>query len=1152
MQIIFQMNKNLLIYFILFISFSEFVFSQTLPQKSFASISALAEGNWFKIGTTKEGVHKISYTDLMEIGVAPPYKSSDFRLFGNGGKMLPEKISEFRFDDLVENAVWVMDGGDGYIDVNDYILFYSEPTYEWKYYSSSNAFFHHKNCYSDSTYYFFSFDKGPGKRIAPYPVINDTADISVSSYNDHLFYELDSINLLKSGKQWVGEVFDAITVRNFYFYIKDIIDSANVSVRVNVLARSLQKSSFQVDISGFSIVDSILPIDGNINSEFARTKTISLSFIPQSDTLKMKLTYNKSEIASKGWLNYIELESVRKLIYRNEQLKIRNLQTIGHNVSEFIFTNSGINFRLWHIADSGNIKEVQLNNNGNITFCKVNTASLNEFIAFDDDHAYHPALLGKVPNQNLHGLPQCELVIITHPQFLPEADRLGDFHRNMDLMKVNVVTTEQVYNEFSSGKQDPVAIRDFVRMFYQRGASDTLHRIKYLLLFGDGSYDMKYRIAFNTNFVPTWQTDNSLYPISSFVSDDFFGMLDPNEGDNLNGDIDIGVGRFPVSTLQEASTLVSKALLYETEQDLVENSQENGLISNLGSWRNNISLIADDEDGNLHFTQTEKLKVLLDSLTDKLIINKIYLDAYKQIHTPSGDKYPEVNTEIDKNIRNGSLLINYIGHGGEYGLASENVLTFAEIGKYSNFYCLPVFVTATCEFSRYDNPELVSAGEKILLNANGGSIAMFSTTRIAFAHSNEIVNRNLMRAAFTPNNNDKVRFGDMIKTAKNLCASGVYKQNFTLLGDPALSLALPKHTVTTEKIMNGNDEITGDTIFNNTAITVSGFIADKNGNKLNWFNGSIVPKVFDKPVMCNTLANDPDQSFPASFEVQQNLIFQGNTSVKNGDFTFSFFIPKDITFGNGFGKIVYYAKNSFFDAGGVTDSLILKNNGINNSADMVGPKIDIFMEDMTFNNGDETSSDPFMYVHLHDTSGINSYGVGIGHEIVAYLDNEINDPVFLNDRFILDTNKFTSGKLSYRFHALSYGEHTLKLSAWDLLNNHSEKEITFTVKSPSDIDLGGIYNYPDPVYENTTFYIESNMSTDIMSVTISIYNVSGILCAEINKNILPGSFKPIEILWDATSSSGQRLSKGFYTYTVALSDKNGKTIIKADKMAIVR
>ncbi|MEI6853448.1 MAG: type IX secretion system sortase PorU, partial [Bacteroidota bacterium] len=568
------------LFFILFSLIVSFSFAQQAAHKQFAAHSVLAEGRWFKIATIVEGVYQLTYADLIASGATPPFNANDFRLFGNGGSMLPEKIADFRFDDLKEKAVQVADGGDGFIDNNDYILFYGEATSKWSYSFNTQSFGHQLNYYADSSYYFFTFDKGMGQRVEMAPLITDAPNLTVDCFNEHVFHELDSVNLIKSGKQWLGEVFDDITPKSFSFVLPDLSDTAMLTARINLMARCMQESAFQVNLNGFSIADTLLPVDGNVNSEYSKSSTLQFDVLPSSDSIKIEISYNKPEVSSQGWLNYIELQGVRKLVYRGQQIRFRNIQTIGQDISQFNINNLGNAFHVWTVDDYGALAEMPLAINGNTTSFKAHTPYTAEFIAFDANNAMQPALLGQIPNQDLHGMPQAELVIVTHPLFLSQANEVADFHRNNDLMNVAVATTQQVYNEFSSGKQDPSAIRDFVRMFYDRGASDTNNRVRYLLLFGDGSYDMKQRIPQNTNMVPTWQTDNSVLPISSYVSDDFYGMLDSLEGDNLNGDLDVGVGRFPVSTVADADILVAKTLRYGIKKDLVENSYENGKVSN--------------------------------------------------------------------------------------------------------------------------------------------------------------------------------------------------------------------------------------------------------------------------------------------------------------------------------------------------------------------------------------------------------------------------------------------------------------------------------------------------------------------------------------------------------------------------------------------
>ena len=1139
-----------------FICFLVCVVSVSLAQKSgsgnFADNSILSSGRWYKIGTVNQGVHCLTYADILQLGVSGPLSSDDFRLFGNGGTMLPESNAAFRYDDLAENPVMVDDGGDGYFNEGDRILFYGQNTVSWNYNDALQRFDRSINLYADTVYYFFTFDHGPGKRIQTYPQISQPEDTIVSTFDEHLFHEQDSVNLLRSGKQWYGEVFNDLETKNFSFTMTDVVPSIPLTIRINMAVRSIEKSVVTSFVDGVvNSADTIWPIDGNVNSDYAKSKTISLSVLPQDDTITVSISYNKPQTSSIAWLNCIDLSGVRNLIYRGRQVLFRNVGTAGKALSRFDLSTTTGPPDIWNITDFMEITAMPVNINGSVCSVTAYTDSVLEFAAFDETNLLHPILLGGISNQNLHGMLQAELVVVTHPDFLNQANTLADFHRNTDGMMVGVATTAQIYNEFSSGKPDPAAIRDFLRMFYERGQNDSAHRIKYVLLMGDGSYDMKNRLKTNTNFVPAWQSTSSLVPTSSYVSDDFFTMLDPSEGENLVGNLDIGAGRLPVTSSQEAAVLVEKCIRYGTREDFIPDSYETGRVSNFDPWRNAITFIADDEDINLHLKQAEKLVTLVDSITKNYNIDKIYLDAYKQINTPFGTKYPEVNAAIDKQMAKGTLMVNYTGHGGETGLASENVLTMDEIEQYTNYYNLPIFVTATCEFSRYDNPAFLSAGEKLLLSQKGGSIALFSTTRVAYAHSNEIVNRNLLKTAFIPVSGERVRFGDMIRKAKNLCPVGVYMQNFTLLGDPALAFAIPEYQVITD--FCGIDTASvSDTLFNSRVVTVRGHIADADSIWQPDFNGKLFPLVFDKPVLCQTLANDPGGSQIRNFYIQQNEIYRGDVTVTNGMFEFSFFVPRDISYSDGFGKISYYAKGHNHDATGVLDSLKLFNNGSNESDDINGPAVDAFMETLSFVDGDKTSSQPLMLLHLRDTSGINCYNIGIGHEITAFLDDNYNNPIFLNEYFVQDADNYAAGSIAYRFNTLGYGGHKITIKAFDLLNNSSETDINFYVEPPADAGFGKVYNYPDPLYDYTNFYIEHNMSLEEMQVKIAVFDITGRLSAEIDFEIPAGSYQPATYRWNARSTHGEPLSKGLYSYTVTLTDKNGKQKRSSDKMIILK
>lgn len=1127
-------------------------YSQGSQNKSFAVNSALADGLWYKIGTTSDGIYKLTYDQLLQSGVSGPMSSATFRLYGNGGAMLPMPNSEARYDDLVENPVLVFDGGDGMLDQSsDYILFYGQGTTLWKYDFFTDAFTHQINYYTDTAYYFFTFDKGNGKRIESALPVSQNPDIELYSYNERIFHEIDSVNLLKSGRLWYGEVFDTELSRDYYYFAPGILTSQPVIARFSGIARSSQKSSLTWKVNNFSVTDSVYPIDGNINSDFARTINTTINAQALSDTIHINITYYKPESSATAWLDYFELNFSRNLHFTGAIMSFRNISTLAHSVCRYHLSNASQDVRIWDITDFENITACNTSLSSDTLSFKALSAGIREYIAFDGSAFSEPVLYGVIPNQNLHALPLPDLIIITHPAFETLAAQLAEHHRTADDMNVVLATTQQVYNEFSSGKQDICAIRDFIRMFYERSQADSLNSPAYLMLAGDGSYDYKYRIPANTNFVPTYQTLNSLLPTSSYVSDDYFGLLDPSEGEYINGQLDIGIGRLPVSSVSEFEILLQKILRYSSGEDLLPESYLNGTVSNFDSWRNRICFIADDEDINLHIKQAEKLSNVVDSLCPAMNISKIYLDAYKQENTAYGYRYPAVNEDINKTIHEGSLIINYTGHGGELGWAEEGILPVNEIAQFKNYYNLPVFITATCEFSRYDNPALQSAGELLLLMPAGGSIALFSTTRVAYAHSNEIINRFLLTNIFKQEQKDDIRFGDAVKLAKNQCPPGIYMQNFTLLGDPALKFSFPSYKIITDSIRNFSGEI-ADTLKNADIITVFGHITDKDSNLATGFNGMLFPVIFDKPVLYKTLGNDPGQSSVTPFYLSDKILFKGNASILNGSFSFTFFVPKDISFGPDPGKISYYARSLNMDAGGLTDSICFFNDGNDQYDDISGPDIKIIMENENFESGGETSTNPMMTAYFHDTSGINAFGLGIGHNLTATLDDNFNDPFLLENLFLPATNNYSRGKASLQLNGLTYGEHSMTVSGWDLLNNYGEKQIKFVVKSPTDVTLGKIYNYPNPVSDHTYFYIEHNLSTGKLFVDIYIYNVSGSLVAQMSHSIVPGEFKPITLYWDVCGYGGSRIEKGFYIYKVRLSDQNGKLMERSDKLTVIK
>ncbi len=1125
---------------------------QWLDDKTYKEHSVLSVGKWYKLALKKSGIYRINKTDLANMGIDPSsVDPKKIRIFGNGGKMLPEKNSDFRFDDLIENAIFVKGEDDGVFDNNDFILFYGESPDIWEYDTLAELFFHIKNLYSDYTYYFLNINSDFGKRMQTESSSSLPQTHNISKFNDHQFYEKDENNLIGSGKVWYGEVFSNVTTYEFpVFSFPDIDISSNLTIKVDLAARSFINSTFSINATGMPspLIATIYPVSQSQNTDYAKTKQAQQTYFPSYPDILVSITYNKSTLSGSGWLNYIELNAMRHLIFSSDQMQFRNTACIGQgNISEFVLSNASASVKIWDISNPVDVKIIDaIPDNNEMTF-RIATDSLKEFIAFNDNTFFDVEFIGEVENQDLHAIEPPELIIVTHPDFLNEAIRLAGIHLLYDNYSSCIVTPEQIYNEFSSGKQDVTAIRDFVKMLYDRSSKGS--EPEYLLLFGDGSYDNKNKLNTNNNFIPTYQSNNSLLSTATFVSDDYFGLLDSGEGNNANGTVDIGIGRLTVQTREQAGSMVDKIEHYISPA--ATDISIPGEIAKFGDWRNEICFVADDEDGNLHFNQAEHLAKFIEKTYKTYNIDKIYLDAYPQVATPGGNRYPEVNKAINERIAKGSLLVNYFGHGGEGGWAYENVLEISDIVKWDNYSSLPAFLTATCEFSRFDDPLNTTAGEWVVLNPNGGGIAIFSTTRVAFASSNFSLTVCLYDHIFEKINNKYPRLGDLIRLSKNDNNNDATLKNFILLGDPALKLNYPRYSVITEKINNKPVSGDEDTLSAYEQITVSGFIADQNENKISDFNGVINPVIYDKASQISTLGNDNNGS-SAVFQLQNNILYKGRASIKNGEFSFSFVMPKDIDFSYGNGKISYYAEDGQTDASGFYNEIIVGGSDNNSETDFSGPEINLYINDTNFVTGGRTNSDPVLLAHLFDENGINAFGNGIGHEITAVLDENNENTIVLNQYYQAALDSYQSGNVAYQFFNLNEGMHEIKLKAWDMFNNSSVAYINFFVSSSNKLELNYVMNYPNPFLDETYFFFDHNQAGKELDIGFQIYAVSGQQVLSRNFRIIPEDYNTEFFTWDGRNDNGNILSKGVYVYRIIVKSKEGYGKAVSQKLVILK
>jgi len=1133
--------------------------SKSLHKKERVNSSVLSTGNWYKIGVTQTGLHIIDANFLNSIGVdISSINPSFIKIYGNKAGMLSEGSVEI--DDLSELAIDVISNSNDSFNVDDYIIFFGQGPDVWSY--DQNEFFYTKNIYSDTTYYFLSFDPELGKRIEDLQhnyILDDVAESNLTaSYDVYFIHEEDKINLANTGRQWFGESFAFDSSRDFFTPISTWLNDT-IIFKAHLAARSSMSSMFEISNGSVDIVNTSISPISSTSSLYYKSSIVDKKFIRESSgDGNLSINYdNNGNASALSWLDYFSLQGRASLnTTETSHFLFRDIKSFSESSSiNFKLSKSSNQYQcnVWNVTDPLNVKRQLLKSDNMDYFFNTTNTSLQEFLVISNyDNAYTPHAFGLIENQNIHGASQPDYIIVTHPNFINSANRLANYHTNLFGDNVLVVTTTQLYNEFSTGSQDISAIRNLVKLFYDR--AETVEELpKNLLLFGDASFDYKNKLYPNSNFVPTYESSISNSIESSYCTDDYFGVLDDHEGFWYGGAsnsiytdlIDIGIGRIPVTNLYDAEKFVDKVLSY------------NGLSSR-GKWKNEICFVADDADAaweaNL-IIHADALADKIDTLHPEFNIQKIYLDSYQQSLSLGSQRYPQAQEDLIKVINDGALIINYVGHGGEVGWASERILELSDINNLQNINKLPVFITATCEFTRYDDPTRVSAGEHLILNPNGGAVGLYSTSRTV----EESPTYSLVNALYNylPNKDVNYTFGEALCQSKNDPLSGfsLVKRKFLFFGDPNLKIAQPNLNIHTTSIQLLDSlgqviPLAGDTINSLSYVRVNGEVISQSNTLLTEFKGILYTTVFDKPSLFSTLNNDGFLTEPFNYELQNNIIYNGKVNVIDGLWSFEFIVPKDINYQYGSGKMSYYATDSINgDATGVDQEIIVGGTSPYASLDLDGPSIQLFMNDTNFVSGGSTNNNPELLALLFDESGINTVGTAIGHDLTAILDDDVWGQYILNDYYESDLNSFQSGIVRYPFFDLNDGEHHLNFKAWDVHNNSSNVELVFFVTSSSELAIEHLFNYPNPSSSFTNFVFEHNRPGELLLITVDIFSLNGELIKTLSKNTFTSGFRDESIVWDIDPA----VSRGIYVYRLSIQSEYDQSISqKTEKLIIVR
>lgn len=1135
---------------------------------SYAANSVLASGTWFKLSVNADGIYKIDFNFIKKnLGIDPStINLSTLAIFGNGGGMVPDVAGGNRPDDLTENpTLFVDNNGNGKFDNGDFLLFYGQMADAWNYDTSSQTFSHQKNLYTDVNYYFLTTDAGTGKRVQTVST-GLIPSKTITTFDDHAYHDSDIVNLLESGKEWLGEEMTSFSnTQSLSFNFPNIVTGSPVKV-VSELGISVPNSpsTTSLSINGQTVLtqtDAGISINsGTEYPDLYEPNQNSGSFTANSAQMNVTYTFSPQSDPSGSaacYIDWIELTAQRQLSLFGNAMTFRSIASTSVPACNFVLGNAGSSTVVWNVTSLGSISQMPGTLSGsNLSFTAA-TSQLQEFIAFNTNASFNnPVFVGSVPNQNLHAMGQPNMVIVVYDDFLSAANDLASYHRANDHITVTVVPVSQVYNEFGSGKPDISAIRDMIKMPYDRGGSDSALWPRCLLLFGDGSFDPKNRIADANNYINCYESYDSYEQIYSYTSDDFFGLLDDGDGGDI-GDLqylDIGVGRLTADDETSAQNMVNKVKNY---RNLTAACATCVTANTNNSWRNVLSFVADyPYQGVTDFeVNSEELAESTRASYPVYNYSKIYCDAYKLDPTPAGDRFPDCNAAILNQLNTGTLVINWVGHGDEVTWSNGRIFTYSEIQALQNQYW-PLFITATCDFSRYDQPS-ETGGETLLANASGGAIALISTVRLVYESSNTSIDDAVYdNNLFATSNGTYPILGQIIMNSKNNSAvtgDPVNDRKFTLLGDPALTLDYPQYNIVTDSVDHKLVTLPHDTLKALSQITVSGHVTDYNNNKLTSFSGTVYPEIFDKISHLQTLNNN-DYGTVEPFVEYTSTLFKGTASIANGSFSFSFIVPKDINYQYGPGRISYYADNGVSTtANGYSNAITVGGASDTAHSRTIGPKMTLYMNDANFVNGGITNASPLMLVELQDPGGINTTGNGVGHNLTAIVDNNYQSPVILNNYYQSALNDFTKGEIRYPFSNLTAGNHTVQVKAWDIYDNSAEGTIEFVVTNNAQLSLNHVYNYPNPFTTHTEFMFEDNSPCDQLDVSIQIYSVSGRLVKNIVQQVQPTGYRVDGIVWDGLDDYGSPIGKGVYIYKLSVKDQTtGNSAHKFEKLVLLR
>ncbi|KWW32164.1 MAG: hypothetical protein AUK63_260 [bacterium P3] len=1062
--------------------------------------SPIAANSTYRISLTESGVYKIAVSDVAALeGV----RVQEVALYGNTGAMLPDANGSGMAHALLNLPVWICDrNGNGRMDGDDYILFYGEGTDRWV--ERNGMYRYERHAYATVNCYYLVLHRN-GRTIDS--VGHFATTDTLTTHTVVATHHNDLNNIFQTGQVWVGERFSSTqTSRTFTLTLPTATQEAQVNVRYAFANDGSNDANFN------------LTMNGNTVSSYVNRSTVYRTFEARfpahsGTSYSMDCSFSPSSSTATGYLDYIELTAQAPMQYGGRQTMLRTGGEGGTGAVAYRVEQASAGLRAWDVTCIDSVYESPVQPDGASALLYIRDGSARQVVLFEERQAMSPESIERISSPDLAGTTMPDMVIVAPDAFAEQAERLANLHRDMDGLRVMTVTPQAVYDEFSGGKQDPLAFRELLRSYYKRTAGQ---HPRYLLLMGKGTYDPRNLTGDHGITLVTGEAYNSFGDNgNTYCSDDMAGYIEDGESGRPSESLDVGIGRLPVKSVDEARHLVDKIEGYMNRRDLTEDDPR-------GDWRNNVVLLADDADpGSVYDTMfahdAEKLATRIKALHPQYNIIRVFADAFVQQSGSSGSFYPDVNNTLQQKINYGCLLLNYIGHGSTQYIGTERYITQDDIESYSNLERLAFFVTSTCSFGRHDLIDEVCGAERFLL-APGGGIGLVTATRPIVHHEafNTLLCTNLLNPDYS--------VGDAWRTAKNTYA---VSHSVVLLGDPALRLSIPSHRVVVTHINRQPvDSVQGDTVNVLSEVLVEGLVVDKNGFEDNSFNGPLYATVYDRETENRTLANDNDNT-EVRFLQQKNVLYRCRDSVRNGRFQYRFIVPMDVDFEYATGKLSHYAHDGTLDASGAYTRLFMGGFDTTIRLNASRPTVRLFLNDSSFRSGGSCDEQPVLFALLEDSAGINAVGSGLGHDITAVLDGNGNGLITLNDFYTADMDDSRRGTVRYQLSGLSAGWHTLTLKAWNIFNLSGSATIRFYVQSSSNPEVVSFSASPNPASSSTSIRVEHNCPSQLERVSIDIYDMRGRPVRAWRPDVTD-SYVAGPVVWDCRDASGRPVPNGIY------------------------